>query len=159
MTAISFSLINTSMADQSGEFSGIASGEHNYASFPVKNGAAFGGLLSGTVTITASTGGPFVEGSSSLMECVVLGVRTPDDVDLEAICSVSSSDEDAFFMESTRTEGSVESAGSGGDGSWIFTGGTGKYAGLSGRCDYSVKYLPKNKLVTDSTCMWTQSTE
>ena len=35
---------------------------------------------------------------------------------------------------------------SGGKGKLILVGVTGKYAGMTGECEYTVKYLPKNKI-------------
>ena len=44
--------------------------------------------------------------------------------------------------------------GGGGGGRQEIAGGTGKYAGITGSCEYFVDYLPDNKLVTRSTCQW-----
>ena len=44
--------------------------------------------------------------------------------------------------------------GGGGAGRQEIPGGTGKYEGIIGSCEYYVDYLPDNKLVTYSTCQW-----
>jgi hypothetical protein len=56
-------------------------------------------------------------------------------------------------MMATRNAGDV-SAGGGGKGTQQILGGTGKYDGMTGSCDYMVNYLPENFGVTQANCRW-----
>ena len=54
-----------------------------------------------------------------------------------------------------RRHGGDTEAGGGGTGVWKFLGGTGKYAGVAGTCEYSVEYLAENWTVnTARHCKW-----
>ena len=44
--------------------------------------------------------------------------------------------------------------GGGGKGTQTLIGGTGKYAGITGTCEYTVEYLPDNRIVTQGSCDW-----
>ena len=44
------------------------------------------------------------------------------------------------------------SVGSKGKGKQTIIGGTGRFKGITGVCNYTVKYLPENKLTTVGTC-------
>jgi hypothetical protein len=51
-----------------------------------------------------------------------------------------------------RVFGSVIHGTSGGKGRIKFAGGTGKYSGATGGCEYQTKYLPDNWSVVESDC-------
>ena len=55
----------------------------------------------------------------------------------------ASNPDDKIFSENIRKAGDVKS---GRKGKSILIGGTGKYAWIKGECEYTVDYLPKNKI-------------
>ena len=57
---------------------------------------------------------------------------------------------DRTFTYNIRKEGNADT-GSKGRGKQTIIGDTGKYKGKSGECNYTVKYLPNNKLATVGT--------
>ena len=60
----------------------------------------------------------------------------------KTITSASNPD-DKIFSGNIRKAGDIKS---GGKGKLILVGVTGKYAGITRECEYTVKYLPKNKI-------------
>jgi hypothetical protein len=111
-----------------------------------------GGSSSGTVTTTQSSGGPFIEGSSGLFECILFAKRSAAGMDLEAPCTSTDTSGDKVFSVAKRRSGDVNSGS--GEGRSELLGGTGKYSGLTGSCTYRVDFLPANRLVTISKCQW-----
>ena len=71
------------------------------------------------------------------MRCVAYGKQTDAGMDLEVPCAATDADGDRFDTLAVRTAGGVE-AGGGGRGAMVLTGATGKYAGISGTCEYDV---------------------
>ena len=57
-----------------------------------------------------------------------------------------------MFLESHREAGDAE-VGGGGEGAFVFTGGTGKFAGITGiECPYEVHYMEDDDVVVVSRC-------
>jgi hypothetical protein len=137
----------------SGTFEAIDSFEANYRTIQYSDGTATGGSLSGTETIISSSGGPFVEGSNAVVDCVVLAIKTSAGTELQSPCTITTASGDKMFSIALRKVGDT-SEGSGGDGTMTITGGTGQYAGISGRCTYTVEYLANKKAVSRSKCSW-----
>ena len=88
------------------------------------------------------------------------GVRTSTDtytgaagMDLEAPCTINDSSGDKNFIVYRRKAGDV-SAGGGGQGTIQILGGTGKFAGVTGACTYTVAFFPGNRGVTTQKCRW-----
>ncbi len=111
------------------------------------------GSLKGSVTITKSSGGPFEEGSSQTQVAVVYIKKSSAGIDLMADAVQIDSDGDTRFVNGRRSIGDI-AVGGGGRGSQEMTGGTGKYEGITGNCEYTVVYLPENRIVTRGTCEW-----
>ena len=137
----------------SGTYESLTSFTTNYRTIQYSDGTATGGSLSGTQTVISSSGEPFVAGANAVMDCIVLAVKTSAGMELQAPCTVTTASGDKMFSISLRKAGDT-SEGSGGEGTNTITGGTGQYAGISGRCTYSVEYLPNKKAVTRSKCSW-----
>ena len=60
-------------------------------------------------------------------------------MDLEAPCAAPDASGDKSFALSKRSAGDTETGG-GGDGRQEIVGGTGKYAGITGSCTFTVEY-------------------
>ena len=140
-------------AGESGTVELVTSFVRDYVTFDHADGTVTGGTLRGTTTVTASSGGPFVEGESSLVMCLVYGTRTDAGMDLAAPCTNTDTSGDTWFWMARRTAGDTEPGG-GGEGLRELLGGTGKYVGVSGACTYSTRYLAENRSVSMASCEW-----
>ena len=111
------------------------------------------GPIEGVAVTVESSAAPWVAGSSSRVSCVAFARAGTDRLNLEAPCNVTDSDGDTWFAHSTREE--MNAAG-GGAGKTVILGGTGKYAGITGSCGYTVASLPDNWQTTTITCDWSR---
>ena len=140
-------------AGESGTFSMVRVSIAEYTTVEHGEGSAFAGPLEGTSTVVRSTGAPFVEREHSVMRCVAYGKQSDAGMDLEVPCAATDADGDRFDTLAKRTAGGVE-AGGGGRGAMVLTGATGRYAGISGTCEYDVAYLEGKWLVLLADCAW-----
>ena len=146
----------TALADHeanSGSFKAILSAVTDFAAVEIMGTVVRVGTLDGTVTITESSGGPFELNSSSTLASAVYVKKSATGIDLEASGVITDSAGDQWYNIARRSAGD-QSVGGGGTGRQEIPGGTGKYGGIIGSCEYYVDYLPDNKLVTYSTCQW-----
>jgi hypothetical protein len=125
----------------------------NYARSEFGDTTYTAGGSSGTLTVSRSSGGPFVQGSSGVIECTVSAKKSPAGLDLEANCLSTFSPEDKLFWVSRRKSGDV-AVGSPGEGITQIIGGSGRFAGMTGRCTYKIDPLPGNRLAGISQCQW-----
>lgn len=137
----------------SGSFKAILSAATDFAAVEIMGTVVRVGTLNGTVTITESSGGPFELNSSSTLLSAVYAKKSAMGIDLEASGVITDSAGDQWYNIARRSAGD-QSVGGGGAGRQEIPGGTGKYEGITGSCEYYVDYLPGNKLVTSSTCQW-----
>ena len=131
----------------------VASFVVNYAKSEFGDTTLSAGGSSGTITITKSTGGPFVDGTSGLIECIVFAKKSPSGLDLEADCTSTFSPGDRLLWVSKRRSGDV-STGVAGEGTSQIVGGTGRFSGMSGQCSYKLDPLGSNRVVSISKCQW-----
>lgn len=143
-------------AEKSGSFTSITSLQHDYSAVEHPDGTIFGGPIEGTSTVVESSGGPFAADGHSLVKCVAYGKRSAAGLDIETACTTTGPGADRLYMVSKRRTGDVE-AGGGGEGSIELLGGTGRYAGVTGRCAYETDYLAGNRAITMARCTWQQS--
>jgi len=111
------------------------------------------GTLDGTVTIIKSSGGPFEAGSSGTLSGLLYLKKSAAGIDLESPGAITDSAGDTWYSVARRSAGD-QAVGGGGAGLQEISGGTGKYEGITGTCEYIVDYLPDSKIVTQSTCQW-----
>lgn len=138
---------------ESGTYESVVSLTTDYTKSERGDETITGGSSSGTSTIIKSSGGLFVEGSSSLFGCIVFAKKSAAGMDLEAPCTSTDPSGEKIFSIARRKVGDVNPGG-GGVGKSEMQGGTGKYAGLTGSCTYKVEILPGNHLVSISKCQW-----
>lgn len=141
------------LAQESGSFSVIATYVRDFKSIEHADGAYFGGSMEGSTTVLASSGAPFDAGGHSLSTCVVFGKRAAAGLDLQTACTTTDASGDMLFLTAERRAGDVD-AGGGGEGELQIAGGTGVYAGLSGRCGYETSYLANDQVITTTDCTW-----
>ena len=140
-------------AGESGSFSYIASLVHDYTTLEHAGQTFTGGPLHGTVTVTGSSGGPFVEGQHGIVACFVYSRRSEAGMALETPCTNTDASGERWFLMATRKAGDIQ-VGGGGGGRQELMGGTGKYAGLSGTCAYTAAYLSGDRVVSQARCEW-----
>ena len=105
-------------------------------------------------TVTSSSGKLYSNGDNGKSTCIILSKKNKEknNSNLEAFCETTDlKTGDKTFSYNIRNEGTVQ-AGSAGKGKQTIIGGTGKFKGISGVCNYTVKYLPENRLTTTGTC-------
>lgn len=147
---------HTAAADESGTFFMVRSYQHSYITVEHADESYTGGILRGTQTVLDSSGGPFVDRMNGTLECLVFARRSDAGLALEAPCVGTDLDGDMLYSTALREQGSVGTGG-GGAGRWELRGGTGKYQGITGICDYQTQYLADNWVVTTSECAWSKS--
>jgi len=137
----------------SGSYETVTSLTTDYAKSEQGDMTVTGGSSAGTQTIIKSSGGLFHEGSSSLFGCIVYAKKSAAGLDLEASCNSTDSSGDKLFSLAKRTVGDV-TPGGGWTGTSRIQGGTGKYTGVTGNCNYKIDVLSANRVVTLSKCQW-----
>jgi hypothetical protein len=89
------------------------------------------------------------------VQCARFSRKTPTSFELEADCVATFTPDETLQLLFKRRTGDVV-AGTSGDGTLQLSGGTGRFAGVSGQCKYKVENLPGNWNVTNSKCQWTK---
>ena len=143
-------------ADQ-GSFESVLGGSAiNLYSIDIENGKATAGQLTGTTTITQSSGELFIIGEHSTFDCALLLQNTTSLTNLIGYCTMADiATGDQLFMNNNRSVGDTD-AGSGGTGVSEIVGGTGKYTGVKGSCTYTVTYLPGSRVAAINKCKWSK---
>jgi hypothetical protein len=140
---------------ESGTADILLSGISTLTSIPMGDTMVTTSSTNGTVTFVRSSGGPFVEGASGIVQCARFSRKTPSSFESEADCVATFSPDETVQLLSKRRTGDVV-AGTSGEGTLQLSGGTGRFAGMSGQCKYKVENLPGNWNVTTSKCQWTK---
>lgn len=147
---------HTAVADESGTFFMLRSYQHSYITVDHGDESYTGGTLHGTQTVLDSSGGPFADGMHSVTVCLVFSHSSDAGIALEAPCMNTDLDGDVLYSTALREQGTVATGG-GGPGRWELRGGTGKYQGITGVCDYQTQYLEGSMVVTAGECTWSKS--
>ena len=138
---------------KSGSFEYVLSAITDFTAVEQLDYVVRAGTLDGTVTIIKSSGGPFEAGSSGTVSGIGYIKKSAAGIDLESPGTFTDSSGDKWYSVARRSAGD-QAVGGGGAGRQEIAGGTGKYEGITGACEYIVDYLPDNKIVTQSTCQW-----
>ena len=147
---------HTAAADEGGTFFMLRSYQHSYITVVHGDETYTGGTLHGSQTVLDSSGGPFADGMHSTSECLVFSRSSDAGITLEAPCMNTDTDGDVLYSTALRGQGTVGTGG-GGAGRWELRGGTGKYQGITGSCDYQTQYLEGDMVVTTGVCTWSKS--
>ncbi|MEO8157875.1 MAG: hypothetical protein ABI648_08765 [Betaproteobacteria bacterium] len=108
----------------------------------------------GTLVFSHSSGRPFVDDESAVVEYVGFSRTTPSGLELEADGVATFSAEDTLLLVFRR--GSDDS-GTSGEGNLQFTGGTGRFAGIAAQCRYRTDHAADDREVTVARCQWVYS--
>ena len=138
---------------KSGSFEYVLSAITDFTAVEQLDSVVRAGTLDGTVTIIKSSGGPFEAGSSGTLSGLLYLKKSAAGIDLESPGANTDSSGDTWYSVARRSAGD-QAVGGGGAGLQEISGGTGKYEGITGTCEYIVDYLPDSKIVTQSTCQW-----
>ena len=138
---------------KSGSFEYVLSAVTDFTAVEQLDYVVRAGTLDGTVTIIKSSGGPFEAGSSGTVSGVGYIKKSAAGIDLESPVAITDSSGDTWYAVARRSAGD-QAVGGGGAGRQEIAGGTGKYEGITGTCEYIVDYLPDNKIVSQGTCQW-----
>ena len=149
------------LAQSQGQFTWASSYVYDYTEVQHSDATFTAGSLQGLATITSNSGGDlFREGKSFLLSCVVFSEQESNgDLALTAPCTGTETSQDGgdtFLITYIREEGDLGAAGQGGDGHIEMMGGTGKYAGVTGRCSYKTTYINESLGVETSDCRWSK---
>ena len=138
---------------KSGKFEYVLSAVTDFTAVEQLDHVVRAGTLDGTVTIIKSSGGPFEASSSGTLAGILYLKKSTSGIDLESPGAITDSSGDKWYAVARRSAGD-QAVGGGGAGRQEIVGGTGKYEGINGICEYVVDYLPNNKIVSRSTCQW-----
>ena len=145
-------LVGVSAFAAGGSFQTVAVTTAEFHSIETDGGILMSGYSSGAGSVINGVG--LIEtGMASSTECLVSVKKHSRGNDISATCTVNYPDLDAkMFMLFERKAGDVAASDAKGDGISTILGGTGKLAGISGECFYTIKYLNASKSVTNQTC-------
>ena len=104
----------------------------------------------GTLTFVHSSGRPFVEGASAPVRYASFAKDTPSGLELEADGVATFSPDDTLLLVFERKSSDI---GTSGEGALHLTGGTGRFAGVSGQCKYKAHDVPGDWNVI-ANCEW-----
>ncbi len=125
------------------DYTTVGHGDHSFTA----------GGLHGVLTVpVAGPESPFAEDALLHGTCATaIKVEGPA-IEIDSHCTLEDSDGDEVFLEAHRESGDTE-VGGGGLGAFVFTGGTGKFAGITGiECPYEVHYLEDNDTMVTGRC-------
>ncbi len=142
------SLVNFAQAET--KYKNIASIKTDFQTMDWRDGKLTIGTLKGIAITSESTNAIF--NGEYLQNCVIRAFRSKDSSEVLANCSLTDKDGDVQYLTAERKQGDV-SAGSSGRGMITMQGGTGKFQGTSGSCEYTAKYLKDNWQITESSCV------
>ena len=104
----------------------------------------------GTLTFVHSSGRPFIEGESAPVRYASFAKDTPSGLELEADGLATFSPDDTLLLLFERKSSDL---GTSGEGALHLTGGTGRFAGVSGQCKYNARDVAGDWNVI-ANCEW-----
>lgn len=104
---VCFCAAQPAAAGESGRFELHESYVHDYTTMQHAGVAITGGALRGTGVIVRSSGGPFPEGGSYGITCLVYAKKSKKGMDLEAPCTLTDSSGDMLHLMAIRRAGDV----------------------------------------------------
>ena len=109
---------------------------------------------SGKLTFVRSSGDPFPEGANASVQLIGFSKTQPSGLELEADGVATFNDDDTLLLLFQRR---AEDPGTSGEGDLRFAGGTGRYAGVDGKCRYKMDPQSNEATVTVAKCQWLYS--
>ena len=136
---------------ESGKYTASAVCDYNKSEIDSNNKTIISMYFYCISTVIKSNSDLFKVGENAFFEGIANIQKSSKGMDLQSFnTSVSSKNsDDKIFSENVRKAGDVKK---GGAGTSKIVGGTGKYLGMTGSCEYTVNYFPKNKTTTIQNC-------
>lgn len=125
------------------DYTTVGHGDHSFTA----------GGLHGVLTVpVAGPESPLAEETRLHGTCATAIKVEGSAIGIDSHCAFEDPDGDELFLEAHRESGDSE-VGGGGLGAFVFTGGTGKFAGVTGiECPYEVHYMDDNDTVVTGRC-------
>ena len=125
------------------DYTTVGHGDHSFTA----------GGVHGVLTVPiAGPDSPFTEEARLHGTCATSIKMEGSALEIDSHCTFHDPDEDAVYLEAHRESGDTE-VGGGGLGAFVFTGGTGKFAGIAGiECPYEVHYMDDSDTVVTGRC-------
>lgn len=105
------------------------------------------GNLKCAVEVSGSSG--VVPNGPQLQNCLLRVLKSGAGTEINTHCNITDKDGDILYSYSERKQGDIVA---GGKGKSTHMGGTGKYQGVKGGCEFAATYLPENWLKVESNC-------
>lgn len=113
-----------------------------------------GGYLANAVLFYDSTNSLIPNNSIAASQGIMFAEQVGQDITLKGRTRWMLSEEDHIYGIVRRNDGTMAEKNAEGDGLIIITGGSGKLAGIRGKCSYSVKYLSLGYAENTERCRW-----
>lgn len=125
------------------DYTTVGHGDHSFTA----------GGLHGVLTVpVAGPESPLAEETRLHGTCATAIKVENSAIEIDSHCAFEDSDGDELFLEAQRESGDSE-VGGGGLGAFVFSGGTGKFAGVTGiECPYEIHYMGDNDTVVTGRC-------
>ena len=145
----------TNVYAESGKYSTYSVCDYDKSEINSNNKTIMSIFFECVATVIKSDNNLFKVNDNSFGVTIATIIKSSKGMDLTSYNTITSASnpDDKIFSENIRKAGDVKS---GGKGKSILVGGTGKYAGITGECEYIVKYLPKNKINGIFDCSYTK---
>ena len=116
--------------------------------------SVIGGFLKGGLTVVTSDHPLFPTNLPLAVQTIAFTEKVGPDVSIKGRIRFVDSDNDQFHAIVRRNKGTIKDSGSGGSGVHVVTGGTGKYAGIRGKCPFTIVYKPSDISFWSAKCTW-----
>ena len=142
---------------ENGSFSSSAVCEYDKSAIDTNNKMVISLYFECISTITKSDNNLFVVNDNSYANLMANIIKTSNSMDLTGYGTLTSAtnSNDKYFTENNRKVGDIKK-GTGGKGKSKIVGGTGKYAGITGECSYTVTYHTEDKMSSILDCSYSK---
>lgn len=145
---ISYAFANLAQAEA--RYKNITISKTDFQTMDWNGGKVTVGTTKGIVT-TSESSNPALLGEG-VQTCFIRVIRMKDSSDIFGHCTLTDKDGDIQYYTAERKQGDA-SSGSGGHGIATIQGGTGKFQGKSGNCEYTIKNLKDNWTMSEASCV------
>jgi len=142
---------------ENGTFSTSAVCEYDKSAINTNNKMVISLYFNCIATVIKSDNDLFPVNQNSYVNLLTSVIKTSNSMDLTGYGTLTSATDsnDKYFTENNRKVGDIKK-GTGGKGKTKIVGGTGKYAGITGECSYTVSYHTEDKMSSILDCSYTK---
>ena len=155
ITLILFGITN--VYAESGTYSSSAVCDYDKSAINTNNKMVISLYFNCIATVIKSDNDLFPVNQNSYVNLLTSVIKTSNSMDLTGYGTLTSATDsnDKYFTENNRNVGDIKK-GTGGKGKTKIVGGTGKYAGITGECSYTVSYHTEDKMSSILDCSYTK---